>query len=214
MEAERWPTTEGKIWSPEATPLYSREASPAPPQTHTSSSPGQGSHAGWRDPAALPGASGPSGQLASLPFLVYLSNPIPTGLPLKSATGRKAASGGVSAALLAFLTVNHLTGTLLHCPHRPANCTGPGRWLCSPGMTVCLSPEPPSHGPPAEGCLTGCRLSRGHALGFASSLLQIFSRDTMAVSAHLRPRMTQSNHVSSGRPSTGDSLNLAIDLSL
>ena len=38
-------------------------------------------------------------------------------------------------------------------------------------------------GPPAEGCLTGCRLSRGHAPGFASSLLQIFSRDTMAVSS-------------------------------
>lgn len=157
----------------------STQGRPALPQTHESSSPGRGSRAGRR------GASGPAGQLASLPFLVCLSNLIPARLPLKFAVGRKAAREG-AGGLACLSHSKSLTGTLLHGRCTPANCTGPGRGLCSPGVTGCLLSLGPT-GPPAEGCLTGCRLGAGcpaaTPLGFASSRLQFVSRDAMALSS-------------------------------
>lgn len=173
-------------------PPRSTQGRPALPQTHESSSPGRGSRAGRR------GASGPAGQLASLPFLVCLSNLIPARLPLKLAVGRKAAREG-AGGLACLSHSKSLTGTLLHGRCTPANCTGPGRGLCSPGVTGCLLSLGPM-GPPAEGCLTGCRLGAAWVQAvprprpWASLLLaSSSSQGTRWPSpAHLHPRMAQS----------------------
>lgn len=140
----------------------------------------------------------PPDQLASLPFLVCLSNLIPARLPLKFAVGRKAAREG-AGGLACLSHSKSLTGTLLHGRCTPANCTGPGRGLCSPGVTGCLLSLGPT-GPPAEGCLTGCRLGAAWVQAvprprpWASLLLaSSSSQGTRWPSpAHLHPRMAQS----------------------